>query len=94
MKQVILITGAGSGIGRAVTEALALDGHKVYAAMRDIDSTNSARRDALIAFAKQNHVAIEVVELNALSEPSCRVAVDYGRLDVVVKRWDTDEWSR
>ena len=88
-KKTILVTGAGSGIGRAVSEALARTGHCVYASMRSIQTDNKKRFEEMTRFAQTEQVDLRVVELDVLSEPSCRAAVDQvvleqGRLDVVV----------
>lgn len=74
--QVVLITGAGSGIGRAVAESLAIAGHAVYAGMRSIEKRNKTRADELNAFALERQVDLRVIELDVLSEASCRAAVD------------------
>ncbi len=87
--QVVLVTGAGSGIGRAVATVLARAGHAVYASMRDIDARNAQRAQALRDLAGAEGLQLDVVELDVLSEVSCRAAVDQillerGRIDVVV----------
>jgi NAD(P)-dependent dehydrogenase (short-subunit alcohol dehydrogenase family) len=87
--QVVLVTGAGSGIGRAVATVLARAGHVVYASMRDIASRNRERAEELLALAGAEGVQLDVVELDVLSEVSCRAALDQillerGRIDVVV----------
>lgn len=86
---IVLVTGAGSGIGRAVAEALAEAGHRVYASMRDVEGRNAGRRDELLAWAALRGADLRVIETDVLSEASCRAAVDgilagSGRLDVVV----------
>lgn len=87
--QVVLVTGAGSGIGRAVATVLARAGHLVYASMRDTQSRNRQRTEALLALASAEDIRLEVVELDVLSEVSCRAALDQilleqGRIDAVV----------
>ena len=42
-KSIVLVTGAGTGIGHLSVKALALAGHAVYASMRDIGGRNAAK---------------------------------------------------
>lgn len=86
---VILITGAGTGIGRLAARTLASDGHTVYATMRDPQGRNSDKANDLLAFAAERERDLRVIELDVLSEASARAAVDHietnhGRLDVVI----------
>lgn len=88
-KKVILVTGAGSGIGRAVAEALSKVGHCVYAGMRSTTDRNKERAEDLRQFADSQQVDLRIIETDVLSDMSCRSAVDQilieqGRLDVVV----------
>ena len=87
---VILITGAGSGIGKLSAQALARAGHTVYASMRDIAGRNAARAAAARDWARQHGADLRPLELDVLSQASCDAAVaavvaEQGRLDVVVQ---------
>lgn len=88
-KQVILVTGAGSGIGRMIALSLGRAGHHVFASMRDVDGRNRSRVEALLRTAEGEGLQLEVLELDVLSEVGCQAAVnqivaEHGRLDVVV----------
>lgn len=88
-KQVVLVTGAGSGIGRAIALSLSRAGYQVYASMRDLRRKNRERADALRHLARQENLLLDVIELDVLSEVGCQAAVnqviaEQGRLDVVV----------
>jgi NAD(P)-dependent dehydrogenase (short-subunit alcohol dehydrogenase family) len=89
MSNVILITGAGTGIARLAARSLADAGHTVYATMRDPDGRNAARAADLRNYAAERDVDLRVVELDVLSQDSADAAVatvidQSGGLDVVV----------
>lgn len=89
MKSVVLVTGAGSGIGKLSAQSLAQAGHIVYATMRDVEGRNKPRADAIRAWASQNNAQLHPLELDVLSQESADAAVaaivrEQGRLDVVI----------
>ena len=90
MQSVILVTGAGTGIGKLSAQALAEAGHIVYATMRDIEGRNRARADELRALAAQHNIALYPLELDVLSQASADAAAAaivhaQGRIDVVMQ---------
>ena len=74
MKSVILLTGAGTGIGKLSAQALAEAGHIVYATMRDVKGRNKARADALRTLAEQKGIQLHPLELDILSQASADAA--------------------
>jgi NADP-dependent 3-hydroxy acid dehydrogenase YdfG len=101
-RSVALVTGASSGIGRAVASRLATDGMTVVAAAR--------RADRLVELADGTDGAIVPRELDVTDRGAVKSAVDnviarHGRIDVLVanagvmplSRLDAllvDEWDR
>ncbi|WP_116793357.1 SDR family NAD(P)-dependent oxidoreductase [Achromobacter dolens] len=90
MASVILITGAGSGIGKLSAETLARAGHPVYATMRDIAGRNAGRAQAMRDWAAAHGADLHPLELDVLSQASADAAVaaivrEQGRLDVVMQ---------
>lgn len=86
-KTIVLVTGASSGFGRLIAEALAGAGHVVYASMRGLSSKNASQIEAVAAYASQHGVDLRALELDVQSEASAaidRIIADYGRLDVLV----------
>ena len=90
MQNVILVTGAGTGIGKLTAQALAEAGHIVYATMRDVEGRNKPRADGLRALASERGIALHPLELDVLSQDSADAAAatimrEQGRLDVVMQ---------
>ncbi|MGM9482284.1 SDR family NAD(P)-dependent oxidoreductase [Roseateles sp. NT4] len=88
-KQIILVTGASSGIGRLSAWALAAAGHTVYASMRGVSTRNAAKARELRDWSFARGLDLRVVELDVLSQASADAAVaailaEQGRLDVVL----------
>jgi NAD(P)-dependent dehydrogenase (short-subunit alcohol dehydrogenase family) len=89
MSSSLLITGAATGIGNLTARALASDGHRVYATMRNPGDANAARAAQLHELAERDGLQLHVLELDVLSEASIAAAVDpvlgdEEHLDVVV----------
>jgi NAD(P)-dependent dehydrogenase (short-subunit alcohol dehydrogenase family) len=85
-KKIILITGASSGFGRITAEALAKDGHTVYASMRDVAGRNAWNAAEMAAIEGSD---LRPIELDVQSDDSANAAVakiiaESGRIDVVV----------
>lgn len=87
--KIIVITGAATGFGNLAARTLAQAGHVVYASMRDTRGKNRAAAEQLAATGKENGWALYPLELDVLSEDSCKAAAAaiqtaHGRVDVVV----------
>ncbi len=89
MNQIALVTGASSGFGRMIANALAGAGHTAYASMRDLSGRNAHQTEEVSAYSREHGVDLRTTELNVQSEASASAAVDkiiaeHGRLDVLV----------
>jgi len=84
--KVVLITGAGSGFGRLISETLAGRGYTVFSGIREVEGRNAEAAAALRGHASG---LIHPVELDVTSDASVDAAVaavlaKAGRIDVVV----------
>ena len=89
MKNIVLVTGASTGIGHLTARALAAAGHVVYASMRDVAGRNAPRVRELRDWAFAGGHDLRALELDVLSQASADAAIaaivaEQGRLDVVV----------
>jgi NAD(P)-dependent dehydrogenase (short-subunit alcohol dehydrogenase family) len=85
-KKIILITGASSGFGRITAEALAKDGHTVYASMRDVAGRNArnAAEMAAIDGSDIRPIGLDVQSDDSANDAVAKIIAESGRIDVVV----------
>jgi NAD(P)-dependent dehydrogenase (short-subunit alcohol dehydrogenase family) len=88
-REVVLITGTSSGFGNLIALTLARQGYHVYASMRDVHDRNASAARQLERVAREERLALEVVEIDVRSERSVewgvqRVLRRAGRVDVLV----------
>ena len=82
MRKVILITGASSGLGKAMCEEFAKAGNRVIGTSRNISGNNETIHiDECVSY--------EMINLDVTDEESCNKAVNYvvnneGRIDLLV----------
>lgn len=84
----ILVTGASRGIGLLAAKSLALEGHVVYAGIRNADQQNATRCAELTHWAERRSCALKPIELDVTSDTSVADAVAHaiedGGLDVLI----------
>lgn len=89
MKNIVLVTGASSGLGALTARALAHAGHTVYASMRATTGRNAPHVAEAARYAADHDVDLRTVELDVTSTASvdrgvAAVLAGSGRIDVVV----------
>ncbi len=81
--RVAVVTGAGTGIGKAAALALLADGYRVVLAGRRREMLEQAAKDAGTAAARALAVPTDVTDPAAVTELFARTRNSFGRLDVL-----------
>jgi 3-hydroxybutyrate dehydrogenase len=82
--QVAIVTGAASGIGRAIAEKYAAEGAKVVIADLLLDAANATAAEIKAAGGEAMGVAMDVTSEEAVNAGVAAVMAAYGRIDVLV----------
>jgi len=80
---IAIVTGAGTGIGRAVTAALIEEGFSVVMAGRRVDSLTAARQQVDAGGQRSRVVATDVTDPSSVDQLFEATRQAYGRLDVL-----------
>ena len=83
MTKVALITGAGTGIGKASTLALFEAGYSVVLAGRRLEPLETTVSDANVANERAVIVATDVTDLDSVQALFAKTQENFGRLDVL-----------
>src|SRR5438874_1593416 len=82
--KVAVVTGAGTGIGRATALALASHGAVVALAARQQDRLDDAAREIAARGGRALAVACDVSEPEQVAAAFARVDEEFGRVDILV----------
>ncbi len=80
---IAIVTGAGTGIGRAVTAALVKEGFSVVMAGRRVEQLTAARQTADAGGSQSRVVATDVTDPASVDRLFDRTRDEFGRLDVL-----------
>jgi len=78
MNQVVLITGASSGMGRETAIFLAKNGYIVYAGARRIEKMADLKEDAI------HTIALDVTVETNMKDAVDRILLEQGRIDILI----------
>jgi len=104
--KIALVTGAGSGIGRATAKLLAHTGAKVALLGHSVDELNATHADILAGQGEALVIVADVNEPDAMDSAIARIQDTWGALDIVIANaginglWapleeiTPDEWDR
>jgi NAD(P)-dependent dehydrogenase (short-subunit alcohol dehydrogenase family) len=81
---VSVVTGSNSGIGRATALHLAVQGHDVYATMRNLDSAGKLKGMADEAGVELHLLPMDVANDDSVRDGFAHIIEEAGRLDAIV----------
>lgn len=94
MSQVVVITGASAGIGRAVARQFATKGWRVALLARGRDGLDAAAREVEQLGGEALVIPTDVADAAEVEEAADRVAAEFGRIDVWVNNAFAGIFSR
>jgi NAD(P)-dependent dehydrogenase (short-subunit alcohol dehydrogenase family) len=83
VEKIALVTGAGSGIGKAVAEALLSDGFTVVLAGRRLEILDQVAARAQAAGQQASAIAVDIRDPTSVDALFEKIAADFGRLDIL-----------
>ena len=81
---VVLVTGGGSGIGRATALRCAAEGARVVVVDRDGDAARRTTEEVMATGATAHPIAADVTDHDAVEAAFSRAIAEFGRIDVLV----------
>lgn len=82
--EVVVITGASAGVGRAIAHEFAREGARIGLVARDRDRLESAKREVEQAGGEAIVLPTDVADANQVEQAAARVEEEFGPIDVWV----------
>ncbi len=82
--KVAIVTGGGTGIGKAIGLALADEGAPVVVAARDLSRLEQAARDIESMGGKSKAIQVDISDHEQVKKMVDKVIKDFGRIDILV----------
>jgi 3-hydroxybutyrate dehydrogenase len=82
--KVAIVTGAASGIGKAIAERYASEGAKIAIADLNLDAANVAAAEIVAAGGEARGIAMDVTDEAAVNAGVAAVVAAYGTVDILV----------
>lgn len=104
--RVALITGAGSGIGKAAALLLAGEGARIGAVGRSEDELEAAVQEIKQAGGEAMALVADIADAQGMQDAAAQLAEQYGRIDIVfanagingvwapIEKLDPEEWEK
>src|SRR4051812_39982162 len=94
MGRVVVVTGAASGMGLAISQRLAGEGYRVAMLDRDADSAERAAEDIRTGGGNALALAVDVSDRTHVDDAMNKVRSDFGPIEVLVTSAGIDEFVK
>ncbi len=91
--EVVVVTGASAGVGRAVVRRFAQEGAAIGLLARGLDGLEGARRDVETLGGKSIVCQVDVADAEAVERAAARVEEEFGPIDVWINNATTSVFS-
>src|SRR5207249_9966922 len=80
--EVVVITGASAGVGRATAQRFAKEGARIGLIARGIDGLEGARRDVEKLGGKALVIPVDVADADKVEAAAARIEAELGEIDI------------
>jgi NAD(P)-dependent dehydrogenase (short-subunit alcohol dehydrogenase family) len=91
--EVVVITGASAGVGRATAQRFAKEGARIGLLARGIDGLEGARRDVEKLGGKALVIPVDVADADKVEAAAAQIEAELGKIDIWINNAMTSVFS-